>query len=172
MANNHKPDRRYVGRVVDGSLCEVGQNKTRAFQLIIDNTDADAGTIDHFIWLTPKNVKRAEKEFETLGVDPVKLRSAHFLEYEAPRAVAGAEIAYGTVVDNYNPDDPRVKVKWIGRPGAASTADLAASVAALFGGSSAESAAVGYSRDAGEPAPEEMTAALSAGSADDDSIPF
>jgi len=149
-----RADRRYTGRVVEGSLYQSNNKKTPGFQLLIDCED---GTAEYTIWLTEKNKDRARRDFDTLGVTAQMLTSRNGWTFEIPGAVAGREVQFGTVIEEYG-GEPRVKVSWIGKPGAANAEELAASVASLFGGGSSEAAAVGYSRDSREP--QDLNAAL------------
>ena len=132
--------KRYLGRVVEGRLFESSARKTPGFQILIDTED---GSIEYPIWLTKKNRDKAIRDFETLGVDPAQLSSRNFLTYELPRVVQGCEVVIEPKEEEYN-GKTSVKVPWIGKPGAASEEEIAASVAVFFGG---DGQVVGVGRD-------------------------
>lgn len=156
-----KTGKRYTGRVVEGRFFE-SQRNTPGFQLLLDCED---GSIDYPIWLTAKNRDKARRDFATLGVEPGQLTDRSFMTYQLPQIVQGVEVMFEARSEEYpqGSGTMQTKVAWIGKPSAGGEEAIAANAVALFGGSGA--AAVGYSRDAGEPA--DLSAAL-----EDDAPPF
>lgn len=136
--------KRYIGTIASGSGLYESAKGTLGFQVLIQCED---GATDYTIWLTEKNAaptkdggpSRAARDFETLGVNPARLKNAKDFT-RIGEEIAGREISFETDEETYN-DKTKVKVKWISPkkdPGVGSLEERAAS---LFGGKPAMASA-------------------------------
>lgn len=124
-----RADQVYQGHVGPGcKLIESSKSKTPGFQIFLQCADGD---IDYIIWITPKNKARAIRDFEVLGVEASALSSRQFILYQLPQQIGGKEVAFGTKSEVWQ-EQSRVKVAWIGKPGAGDEEVLATNVAKLF----------------------------------------
>jgi hypothetical protein len=154
---------RYTGVVVEGSkLFQSNSKKTPGFQvqLELETGGPFKEPTDYIIWLTPKNKARAERDFETLGIQPEKLRSRSFVEFELAQAVVGAAIECELKAETYN-NQTKLKVNWIAPLGATNETELVGAFVGVFGGDSAAPPSPPPPSFGGPPPPGE-----------DDDIPF
>lgn len=123
-----KADTKYIGTAASGSELIETQKGTLGYQVMLDCED---GQTSYMIWLTAKNRDRARKDFEVLGVPEDKLKDERYIQYQLGQDLVGRRLKFGTVEEEYN-GKKRVKVSWIGRPGADGNAPKA--MASFFAG--------------------------------------
>lgn len=139
-----KADTKYIGTVGHGSEIIETKKGTLGFQVMLDCED---GQTSHTIWLTSKNRVRAMVDFAILGVPADRLTDERYVQHQLSQDIVGKRVKFTTVEEEYN-GKTKVKVAFIGRPGADGNAPKA--VASFF---------------AGDPAPEGTPIT-------DDDIPF
>lgn len=120
---------RYTGNVISGSLIESGKG-TPGFEIQIE---CDEGVMFHTIWMTPKTVEYAAKDFAVLDVTEEQLANVSFLTNQLPLIVQGKTVAFGTKAEEYK-GVTKIRCAWIGKPKAPAAASLQGSVAKMFGG--------------------------------------
>jgi len=138
---------RYTGNVIAGAMIESGKG-TPGFEIQIE---CDEGVMFHTIWITPKTVEYAAKDFAVLDVTEEQLANVSFLTNQLPLMVQGKTVTFGTKAEEYK-GNVKIRCAWIGKPKAPAAASLQGSIAKMFGGKADEPAA---------PTP-----------AEDDSLPF
>jgi hypothetical protein len=120
-------ERKYDGRIREGSYFAYSMNGNLALHILLDCED---GSTSFTLWLTEKNKAKAIKTLETLGADPAKLSNQNYLDYELANVLAGKEVSFGTKEDDYN-GKTSIKVAWIGKK---TDPNVGRGAASFFGG--------------------------------------
>ena len=122
-----RPDQRYDGVVIQGSMPVITQTGTPGYQVMLECAE---GHTSFMIWLTEKNRARAEKTFtDVLGIPVEKLGDEAFFEYDLGIKIQGIEVTFGTREETYK-GKTTVKVAWLGKR---SSGNPAKEVAGFFG---------------------------------------
>lgn len=127
-----RADSRYTGEVTRGTLVESAKG-TPGFEIMIE---CDEGTMIHTIWITPKTIEYAVKDFAIFDVTEEQLGRESFLRDELPLTIVGKPVTFGTKEEVYK-GEAKVKCAWLGKPKGPTSATLEGSVAAMFRGEAA-----------------------------------
>lgn len=117
-------------------MIESGKG-TPGFEIQIE---CDEGVMFHTIWITPKTVEYAAKDFAVLDVTEEQLANVSFLTNQLPLMVQGKQVTFGTKAEEYK-GVTKIRCAWIGKPKAPAASSLQGSVAKMFGGKAEPAAA-------------------------------
>jgi hypothetical protein len=124
-----RADVRYDGTVTRAEWIESANTGTRGLELDLETPEGEIAVYQ--IWVSPKSLEIASKQFRILGADDDDLLDASHMEHVFPSDCVGKKVRFKTFEDTYK-NKVTVKVERLLPPASEGSGGIGGGVADLF----------------------------------------